>query len=330
MKWKFFVGVAISVVLFFLAVRNVKLDELVGALKNIKYHYLGVAVFMTLLSLFIRSIRWHYLIRPIKSIKIVNLFSVTMIGFMTNNLFPVRLGEFARAYLIGEKENISKSASFATVVLDRVFDGLVILLFLALIVLLFPFSFPEWLKSASYIGLVIYIFTLIFLILLKIKTSMVTSFVSLLLRPFPDKIGNRITNLMTSFVTGLKILHDRRNILISILLSVALWIPVILSIYFLLMSFDIILPFYASVVLMIIICLGMMIPSAPGYIGTVHFACVAGLALFGVPKTIALSFSIVFHASQFIPITAVGLVCFLIEGFSFSQIDRSSKSFLNN
>ncbi len=325
MNWKLGlgIGIAISALFLFLAFHKVNLHEVKEALNSANYIYLIPVVLLLLLSFIMRALRWRYLLEPIKKIKLHSLFSATMIGFMANNLLPARLGEFARAYAIGEKEGISKSSSLATIVIERIFDGITILTFLAIILIFWSFSFPSWLQNAAYIACSIYLFALLFLILLKLQTKRALRIAEFIFKPFPRKFKIRMIRILNSFVDGLKILHSSKNIIYSAILSLFVWLPVGLIIYCLLISFGIDLPISVSFLLLVILCIGVMIPSAPGFVGTVQFLCVTGLALFAVPKSQALSFSIVYHASQFIPVTGIGLVYLFMEGLSFAKIQSS-------
>ncbi len=300
-------------------------NEIGIALKNANYLYTIPAIILTILSLWLRSVRWYFMLQQIKKIGLNSLFSATMIGFMANYLFPARLGEFVRAYVIGEKESISKSASFATIIFERILDGMTVLTLLFIILICFSFPLPDWMKSAVYLTSGFYIFALLFLILLKIQTNKALKLARFIFRPLPKKIQDIFLSTLNSFIAGLQILHHFRNILVSVLLSVLVWIPPGIIIYLILISFDIYLPIYASYLILIIFCFGVMIPSAPGFIGTIQFLSVSGLALFGVPKSQALSFSFLYHISQYIPIITIGLIYFFVEGFSFTQIKRSQK-----
>jgi uncharacterized protein (TIRG00374 family) len=122
LNWKFLLGILSSGLFLYLAFRNVDLILVFKVFKKVKYLNIILVVFLTILGFYLRAIRWYYLMKPLKSIKISSLFSATMIGFMTNNILPARLGEVFRAYIIGRKENIKKTASFATIIVERVFD----------------------------------------------------------------------------------------------------------------------------------------------------------------------------------------------------------------
>jgi len=327
LNWKFWLGIAIGGLFLFLAFRGIDFQELENALKGVNYVILIPASLLTILSVLVRAFRWHYLLQPIRKISKRSLFSATMIGLMANNLFPARLGEFVRAYVIGEKESISKSASFATIVLERIFDGITVLLFLSAVLLLYSFPLPDWMRNAAYFASGIYLFALGFLILLKVKTQKVLQFIQFITKPLPEKIRTGLIHILNSFIHGLQILHDFKNIIIVSLLSLLVWLPIGYIIHVLLHSFGIHLPIYASFFLLVLICIGVMIPSAPGYVGTIQLICVAVLGIFDVARSQALSFSFLFHITQFVPITVIGLILFFAEGFSFSVVSKSSKRF---
>jgi len=325
--WKFWLGLVLSGIFLFFAFKKVDIAALTQVLNTVQYVYLIPAIILTVFSLWVRALRWRFLLRPIKSISMGSMLSTTSIGFMANNIFPARLGEIIRAYVIDHKEQVGKSASFATIVVERVFDGMTVLFFLFIVLLLRRFEIPVWIRSIMFAALFVYLFALVVLIILKVRTEKTLNVIQWLISALPERFKNRIQSIFRSFVRGLDILHDTKNIGISVFLSLLVWLPHALLIHLELMAFDIHLSFYASMFIMVIICFGVMIPSAPGYVGTIQFLCVAGLALFQVPKEDALSFSLLYHASQYIPVTAIGLVYFFMEGFTFSQIRKNTRTY---
>jgi uncharacterized protein (TIRG00374 family) len=326
MNWKAILGILISAIFLFLAFRKVHLRELRIALGYANYVYLIPSIILLLLSMLLRAIRWRYLLRPVKDIKLKSLFSATVVGLMSNNLLPARLGEIVRAYIIGEKERISKSSSFATIVVERIFDGLSVLFFFAVILILYAFSLPKWMINAVYVTIAINVIAILFLVLLKNKTNTVLNVSGYILRPFPERTRSGLIRILNSFVDGLKILHSAKDILASSILSILVWLLQGTIIVLMLISFDIHLPVYVSFLLLVSLCIGVMIPSAPGYIGTIQFVCVTILALFSVPKSQALSFSIVYHGYIFITVTLLGLI-YLVKGeVSFRDIKKSIRA----
>src|SRR5574342_698101 len=128
-KWHFWVGVLISILFIWLALRDLKLNEFWGAVKQANYWWLlpGIAVYFV--GVWVRAWRWHYLLGPIKKVPTATMFPITTIGYMGNNIYPARAGEVLRAVILKRKEGVSVSASLATIIVERIFDGVVMLAF---------------------------------------------------------------------------------------------------------------------------------------------------------------------------------------------------------
>jgi len=324
MRWKFWVGISISGVFLYLAFRKIEFREVGQAFRDANYLYVVISGALAIVSLWVRAYRWKYLLFPVKKIRMPSLFSSTMIGFMANNLLPVRLGEFIRAYSIGSKENISKSSALATIVIERVFDGFTVLSILA-IVLIF-FDFPGWVKKGGYFAFGFFMCVLIFLIFLRLHTEKVIKGVDSLLGFLPAGARGKLKDMLDSFADGLEVLKNANHLIMIIIFSVAVWLVMASALKFAMIAFDLNLPIYAAFVLMVILALGVMIPSSPGFVGTYHYLCIASLALFAISKDVALSFSIVAHITGFIPITLIGLYYLWKESLSLRNL-ASGKQF---
>src|SRR5258706_830473 len=128
-KWQFWFGVLISVIFIWLAVRGLKLNEFWGAVKQANYCWLTPGMGVYLVGVWVRAWRWYYLLKPIKEIPTRTMFPITTIGYMGNNIYPARAGEVRRAVILKRKEGVSVSASLATIIVERIFDGVVMLSF---------------------------------------------------------------------------------------------------------------------------------------------------------------------------------------------------------
>jgi glycosyltransferase 2 family protein len=323
--WKLWAGVLISGVFLWLAFRKVDLRDVGRAFSEARYVWLIPSIAANFVGLWIRCVRWGVLLRPLRRVRMKDLFPSTIIGFMANNLLPARIGEFVRALVLGRKTGVRVSASFATIVLERVFDGVTILLFLLVTVGLLDLPFPDWLRKASLVSLGAVGLMLGLLVALKAKTGAALGFFGVMLRPFPQAMRTRALGFLESFAEGLHMLRDWKSVVAASALSLALWIFPAFSLHFGIMAAGIHLPLAASVFVLVILCIGVAAPSAPGFVGTIQLVSVLGLELFGIPRPQALSFSILYHLSQYIPVTALGLIYFFSEGLSFSKI-RSEKS----
>jgi uncharacterized protein (TIRG00374 family) len=304
-KRKLLLGMLVSAAFLFLAVRGIAWHEFAAAMRATRYVYLIPAVAFTMLGHFSRSLRWKYMMDPIKRCGIGSLWSATAIAFMVNNLLPARLGEFVRAFAIGRSERVSRSASFATIVYERVVDVFVLILLLWYCMV--TISGPEWLARSAEI---LILFNLLLLALLFAMVRWRVRFRALLgkvLRALPDATRGRLDTSADSFIDGLGVVTQPRSLLPIALLSVVVWGCAVLGIYFCVLAFGFRVPFLASVFLIVVVSIGSMIPSAPAFLGTMQYACVIGLAAFGVQRADALAYSAVYHATQFFPITLVGL-----------------------
>ena len=320
MKKRNIIGLVISALLLYLAFRKVDTGLLMQTLARAEYLWLVPAFFLMLISIAFRALRWKYLLRPITNAHFVHLFSASAIGLMANNLLPARLGEIARAWVIGEKEGISKTSSFATLVVEKVFDGFAVILFLAIALIFADFEIPVPYRKITYVAVLSYFAALGFLFLLHFNHDKAISIAMTIMRPLPSRTSSRIRKFIDSFGEGLGVLRNPFDIAVAGLLSIFVWVPSIIVMHLVIRSFGLDLPVQASIMVFNIVTFGIMIPSAPGFVGTVQYCFVIGLGLFGVAESEALSVSIVYHAGVFIPFTAAGLFCLAREGISFSGL----------
>ena len=331
MKWKFWLGLLISVTFLYIAFHNVDLNLLYLSIKSTNLPFLIPVVMLTVFFYLIRALRWFHLLEPIKKIGLSNLFSSIVIGFAANCVLPARLGEFIRANYIGRMENISKSSSFATIVIERLFDVFTILLILLFVILFTDFP-SKWestenaLKTGGFFLLVLFIMSIFLLIGLKKKTQTFLNIFEHFLFFIPQKIRQKIVNMLKDFGNGLVLVKGPSQLLAVIFYSLTLWCLTTFQIYILGLSMGMSLPFLAPFFILILLCLSVTLPSAPGYIGTFHLACQYGLIFYGFSKEKALSMAILLHAAGFIPTVILGLIIFLLQHISLRSLTNEQIS----
>jgi glycosyltransferase 2 family protein len=303
MRGKVWLGVAVSAVLLWVAVRGVSLDEVLQQLRQVRPVWLLPVLASIFLRFWLTAIRWQLLLRPVKSIGIHRLFAITMVGFMANNVLPARLGEFVRAYALGRSEGLPPSVPFATIVIERIFDGFTLLLFLVGgLSFLRPSRTLLWaagLTCALYLG--------VLGTLLVLRTERGQELLIGALDRLPGRVAGPARWLLETFRAGLEVLGDVRALLLTTLLSIAIWVVNAAGVEASFRAFTLDLPPYASFLVLGTIAVAVALPSAPGYVGPLQAGTVQGLALVGVARETALSLSIVYHLCNFIPITLVGL-----------------------
>jgi len=321
----FWVGIGISVLLLLLLLRKIDFHSLVIALQQLDLRCLAAAVFFTFVSYWLRAVRWRYLLLHERPLPLSSLYSAVLIGYMANNLFPARLGEFIRAWVLAEREQLQAPAVFASLVIDRLFDGFSVMVMLAVVLLTLQLP-PGMEQSASLLRaggttmLLFYAGVVLFLVLLKLRPVAALSLLARLLKPFPASITEKAIPLAGSFLGGLRFSYGGRNLLGILLSSFLIWISATLPIYLVLLGFGIHLPLTASFFIMVLLVFAVMVPAAPGYIGTYHLACYTGLAAFGLPDTQAISIALVVHGVGFFPVILGGLYQVWSLGMSLGKM----------
>jgi hypothetical protein len=326
MRTRFILGLLISAIFIYLAFNKIDFVQMWQALKQAKYVWLLPAVGFMFISLWIRALRWRYFMEPIKpGIGLHRLFSAMMVGYYGNNVFPLRAGEVLRAYAIGKSAGVSRMASFATIFVERLIDIFALLLLIGFSVLFH--QYPGWIKKWSILILIGTVAATIFMILLMQRTEQTLRVVGRLARPFPENVQKSINKLLGSFLDGFAIFKKSEHFWTIIWQSIALWLLYAAVNYVVLEAFSLnsYLPIGASFVILVITSISIMIPAAPAYVGTFHLACQQALMLFNNPanpsisSSEALSFAVVLHFTNFVPITVVGFIYFYREQLNLRE-----------
>lgn len=325
MNWKFWLGIAISAVLVFFLLRGMDYHKLWEASSHAKMYYWIPAFLIQYLLMLLRALRWQYLLRSIKEIGIRDIFSATTIGFMANNLLPARMGEFVRAYVIGRKADISVTSSFATIVVERLFD-IATMLALTVAVFLF-FDLPSGVSEISgilrggvYGLLVISTIAFLFLFLFMTHREKGISVARSIMRPLPERLQEQAILFLGSLASGMGIVKDRRSLFMVSLYSCLNWLVSALPVYLITISFGLALPFSSALLILILVAFAVSVPSSPGYVGPFHAAVYLGLGFYGVGQEEAIGMAILMHLAQFVPLVILGLYLLWKEKLSFSQI----------
>lgn len=324
---KFLLGLLISVLFMYLAFRKVDFGQMGEAFQQANYWYVLPALVLLFVSHYLRAIRWHYLMAPIRNVEITPLFSALMIGYMANIFLPAHLGEFLRAYILGKKRQVPASAVFGTIVIERIIDVFTLLVLMALTFVVFPF--PEWVRKSGYITFVGAIGLLVLLVLMKRYRDTSLRWLAKILKPFPQKLSNKIDGLFHSFLDGVVGLKNWRHYAIMVVLSVIIWTcyGAIFQVFFLAFDFVTVysLPWIAALVVLVVTTISVLVPSSPGYVGTYHYLCQLSLGMFAVPQSEALTFAFVAHGINFFPILLVGLIFAGAEGISISKVSKQAQ-----
>jgi len=311
-------GLAVSAGLLVYFFWDVDLGVVAARLRETLWTFLALSILLAFASLWARAWRWGYLFPP--GPRPSHLFRSLLIGYMGNNLLPLRAGEVVRVY-VAARHGPRFWTTFATVVVERVLDGLTLGLIVAGLLLVVPVSAE--MRWSIAIFLAVDLAALLVLVMVAVAPGMCR----VLIETIFHRVGwleRRLIALLGTMTEGLRGIRAPRHVIPVALSSVGIWLFLALSVWTAMHAAHLDLPLVASWVVLAFLGLGVSLPSSPGFVGVVQAATVLALALFAVPRAEALSFSLLLHASQFFPTTAVGLVCLLLEHVSLTDAARAA------
>jgi glycosyltransferase 2 family protein len=312
--WQFWVGILISAAFLYYALRGLKLAEFWQALISANYWWLIPGVVIFFVDVWVRAWRWHYMLRPLKSIPTKTMFPIVTIGYMGNNIFPARAGELLRAAVLKDREGVPISASLATVIVERIFDGVVMLSFVFL-------NLPELARLTGNSGLVgnlnirdvalwgsVIFFGALLAFLLAAMFPLVTERIVnySIDHFFPVRIREKTRNIAMHFLSGLESLRSPKDALMIFLTTVVIWLLETGKYWFVMHAFQFRVSFFALMLMNGIVNLATTLPSAPGYVGTFDAPGIALLGAYEIALGVAASYTLVLHAALWFPITVLG------------------------
>jgi len=329
-RWQFWVGALVSVGFSYYALLNLQLEKVWEALSRFRILWLLPAVAVYFVAVFLRTYRWHYLLRHMKSVPVKRLFPVVTIGYMGNNVYPFRAGEVIRAYVLKRKENVSGSASLATIVVERIFDGLTMLTFVFAIIPFVPAA--QRFRTTLAVTSLLFFGTLTAFFLIASspqRTERIYGwFVNWLV---PARFRDTVRGILDKFLVGLQVLRRGRDLLLVFGVSIALWLVEAGKYWFVMHGFRqagvaIDVPFHALVFTAALVNLATSIPLPTiGYIGPFEVVGKESLMLFGVGEEVALGFMLALHAALWFPITMLGFYYMVRESISWAELSAAQQ-----
>ena len=299
--------------------RSVDRHQLWANLLHTDWRWLTLAVLLAPAGLVVRALRWRYLFPPGSNPP--GLGPAIMIGYMVNNVLPLRAGEIVRVYVVSRRWRREGSfwTAAATLIVERVLDSVCIVLIL--VGLVFLVDVPREVESAALIVLVIDLIGVAVLGAIAVAPARGRALVDRLMGRWPAA-RQRCLGMFDTFVQGLDGIRTPAHVVPLIAWTVAVWLVPALAAWSGLKAAGIDLPWLAGWVVLAFVGLAVSIPSAPGYVGVFHYGAQLAAGVFGVDKAEGLAFAIIYHASQFIPVTLVGWIYLIREQMTLGEAAR--------
>ncbi len=310
--------------LFFLALafKNEDFGKVGKALGEANYWWLIPGLAMYFVGVALRAVRWHYLLNPMQKIPVGRLFPVVVIGYMANNVLPVRMGEVVRAYVLGRRENVSKTAALATIVVERIMDGVTMILFLSVTSLFV--SLNKDIEAILRLAALVFLVAILAFFMVAHSRLWLKRLEVFGLRFVPGALKPKVAGLADAFIDGLQVLRQWRDLMMVVVLSILAWAFEAGMYWMVSLSFSGMNLSAAAVFMTLAVAnLATLVPSTPGYVGPFDAAGKSVLeGIFKVSTTVAASYIILLHAALYLPVTLVGLFFWLREHLSLKEAEQ--------
>jgi uncharacterized protein (TIRG00374 family) len=313
-------GVGMSAALMLVAFWKVDARQLFSLMLGAKLWVIAAVIIINFGVVLLKAWRWRELLASAQRVQLRIVFLATLIGFMANSVLPARAGEFVRVLVLGKKCKLSKATVLGSLALDHIFEGAA----MVLILLALPFlvQTPDWLRTGT---MVVAAVVTGMLLLLSFVLRAQGDY-RLLNWVLPERLQARAQAAVARLRHGLVALRSPMRIANVLALALASWLVQALMLAICLHATDLHLSFREALFVLMVINMAIVIPSAPGSLGAFEFSAVVALGFLGVDKTPALSFALIFHLVQLVPVTLAGVLALPVVGVEWRTHLRNSKS----
>ncbi len=327
------IGFAISLVFIALFLYQTDFGEIRDAFAEATYWIALASLPVYFLGIWVRTIRWQYLLRPVARVTTARLYPVVIIGLTANNVLPARAGELVRAYILGERERVSKAASLGTIAVDRLFDGLTLIPMLVIVAAVvgaeeeFPLPVVDF--SVDFFGLalimaVLFGVALAVLFLLAFSEAWRERADGLLLAITPARFRESVEGLAHSFFEGLDSLRSPVDLSIAWVMSGVSWALEATMYYMVGLAFGIDAGFQYYLLATAAANLAISVLASQGGIGPFELVTKQTFIAAGVGSSAATAYAIGLHALVLLPVIALGLYFLGGMGLSLGEMLRRS------
>lgn len=273
----------------------------------------------------LRGLRWAAILRSVKPVSTATATEVFAIGFLANNVMPARLGDVARAFVLSKREGVSGSSSFATVLLERVFDGLIVVGMLLTVLWIAPTD-SLLVEGFAWVMAVAFPAAVAVAALIAWNERRALALAGFFLRPVPEQLRHKLLGVIERLSRGLHILKSAKSVFGVLGLSALIWC-IEVGVYLLAQrAFGMEVPVHGMVLVMAVLTLGLTVPSAPAFVGVFEGLVIAAIAVYGIGDPLAPAFAITMHVIHFVPGTLLGAFYAWRMGLKVREIKAAARA----
>jgi hypothetical protein len=312
--------VSLAAIFFF-----IRPEQILAALQAARYSYLLFTALGIVAFLALRAFRWRYMLS--NDAPWSTVFHIQNIGYLLSTILPLRIGDVARAVLIGSVPPITISRGISTMVVERVLDMLFIIALLPL-ALSGAEQMPGWMRAGAQAMGVAAIGAIIVLIVAANQRDTAVHITENVLQHIPFLNPEVWVSRVDSFLAGLESLTSLKDGSILILLTVVTWTPIILAYYAAFLAVNLEPSLVMAAFVVCAAALSVALPSSPGQIGVFHAGVIAALQVWGQPQAQAASFAFLYHAVNTAVLIGFGIVGTFATGSTYRQVIASTQEFV--
>jgi uncharacterized protein (TIRG00374 family) len=321
------IAVVAAAGLLALFLRNTDFRQVGGEIARARVDLLLASLVLTGLTYCFRAARWQYLLLPVGRVRFGPALKTTIIGFAASSLLPARAGELLRPYLLARKEGLSATATFATIVVERLLDTMtVLLLFAGYLLFTNPGMTASQAQTFAQVKLggalmaSACLVVLVVLFFLAGHPKILPQLIAVITRLLPERLATTAAGFVRAFANGLAIVRQPVRLLFALIFSLPLWLSIASGVWAVTHAFHMQLPFAGTFLIQALLVVGVAVPT-PGAVGGFHYFYKLGMtAFYGAPVDRAVGAAIVLHAVSFVPVAIVGLILLAQEGLSLSRV----------
>ncbi len=315
---RFWLGLIISVTFFAIFLARTDFGQIWRAFESADYLLAVAAVPLYFFGFWLRTIRWHYLLKPVSDVPTIRLFPVVLIGLMTNNVAPARVGELVRAHLVGERESMNKSTALGTIAVDRAFDGLTLVAILGTVTFISGAN-PE-VKGIGVLSALVFVAASSVLVALALWPLRSRTWLLRVIRLVPSGLADKIESLLDAFLSGLLAIRNPAVLAQAAIASFGSWMIEGLMYYVVGEAFGLNVGLHVYLIVLAGANLALSILASPGGIGPFEVTTREVLVSFNVGGASASAYAVALHALLLVPVIIVGFGLLWFAHVSLSQL----------
>jgi len=322
---RYLLGILVTALALWLSFRNLDWGVLKQSFSQVNFFWIILAAVTTLLSVYIISWRWQILLKSKARIPLSDLFRFNIISQYVNIIIPARFGELLRAWLAARKYSLSGSYVLGTILIEKMIESYIVIIMAVLAPLIFTFQTNLKGHTAAFVILLILIPLLILIIW---KRHRIMAWLTRLAAIFPARIRDRLLIFLDKGMEAFTLLKDIRMTLQVIVITFIVILSQVLTNLILFKAYGFKLSFFEAIILQVVLLIGMSLPSIPGKIGVFEYTVYLALSMFGIEKSIALSYGLMLHVIAYLPKIILGII--FMTGLNISLKKAEKELHLNH